>query len=140
MLLLQEEPKKKGGENVCWMKREATRENPIASTTFQILVWMMAKKEGGGGVAVVVGVYRRRIGLWLQYTSFSTRSSAAISSSCCIQCLGCVEEATLDKVVMMNFVSPSLLFLFRPSSVLRPHRVDGVAILDQERMTWRTGK
>lgn len=40
---------KKGGENVCWMKREATRENPIASTTFQILVWMMAKKEGGGG-------------------------------------------------------------------------------------------
>lgn len=122
------------------MKREATRENPIASTTFQILVWMMAKKEGGGGVAVVVGVYRRRIGLWLQYTSFSTRSSAAISSSCCIQCLGCVEEATLDKVVMMNFVSPSLLFLFRPSSVLRPHRVDGVAILDQERMTWRTGK
>lgn len=138
MLLLQEEPKKGRRKRVLDEKRSDSRKSHrfyhISNSCVD------DGKERGGGVAVVVGVYRRRIGLWLQYTSFSTRSSAAISSSCCIQCLGCVEEATLDKVVMMNFVSPSLLFLFRPSSVLRPHRVDGVAILDQERMTWRTGK
>lgn len=108
----REREKKGRRKRVLDEKRNDSRKSHrfyTAAYSFEILVC------GGGRVAVVVGVYRRRIGLWLQYTSFSTRRRD-YKLLLLYSMLACVEEATLDKVVMMNSSLPSL-FAHPPPSI-----------------------